>query len=347
MMNWLQFKIESGWLKPNTFSYFLWPISLFYRFVVFIRFILFRLGFFKSQKLSVPVIVIGNLTVGGTGKTPLVIAVAEMLKSKGYKPGIMSRGYKGNSKSWPRMVNPESLPSEVGDEPVLLARDTQVPVVVGPRRVESGQYLLNQFDCDVLISDDGFQHFALQRDLDIIVIDGDKQSNNHWCLPAGPYREPISSIKRAGIVVINSQYESKGVFEGLPQFQMRLDLQDAKSMTENRTCSLIEFIGKKVHAVAGIGHPQRFFKSLSDMGIKTINHAFADHHSYHPEDFGFTRDSLDNEKEVTVLMTEKDAVKCHWVKDSPQELKQISYWTVPVVAKLPQDFVQVLIREIT
>jgi tetraacyldisaccharide 4'-kinase len=270
----------------------------------------YRCGLFSVVKLPVPVIVVGNLTVGGTGKTPLVAWLAQWLREQGYRPGIVARGYRGRAASWPQSVTPASDPSLVGDEPVLLARAAACPVAVGPDRVQAGLMLMES-GCDIIVSDDGLQHYRLARDIEIAVIDGERRFGNGFCLPAGPLREPVSRLKTLPIRVANGSprdgelgmaLEGQGFWHTLrPEERKEADY----------------FRGRRVHAVAAIGNPARFFNSLRRLQIEIVEHAFPDHHAFVPADVAFG--------DGDILMTEKDAVKC--------ERLGISAWYLKVAAR--------------
>lgn len=278
------------------------PFSFVFCAIVFLRKWFYRVGILKSAKFNVPVIVVGNITVGGTGKTPLVIAIATMLTEKGFKPGIVSRGYGATIKE-PTIVSENSNYRQIGDEPLLIARRTNCPVVVFPKRVRAVQYLLNHFDCNVVICDDGLQHYALQRDIEIAVVDGERQFGNGFCLPAGPLRESISRLKTVDFVVINGDGRIK-IETPKPIYSMHLIPQKIITMNDFKTeidSSLLKT--KIIHAFAGIGNPRRFFETLRAMKLRFFEHPFPDHHPFRKEDFNVGENAL-------ILMTEKDAIKC-------------------------------------
>lgn len=289
--------------KPlNLLSLLLIPFSYVFCGIVFLRRWLYRLELFKSVKFDVPVIVVGNITVGGTGKTPLVIALAEALKEKGLKPGIVSRGYGAKIRT-PTPVSEDSHYNEVGDEPLLIARRTNCPVVVYRKRVEAVRYLLSHFDCDIVICDDGLQHYALQRDIEIVVVDGQRQFGNGFCLPAGPLREPVSRLKTVNFIIVNGGGRIKAKVSA-PIYTMNLTPQKILSVSDFKTEIEPTLLKTKiVHACAGIGHPKRFFETLRAMKLRIFEHLFPDHYPFRKEDFNFGEDAL-------ILMTEKDAVKC-------------------------------------
>ncbi len=314
------------WYSRTGLTQLLRPLSWIFCSVVFVRRWLYRLHLMRSTRLSVPVLVVGNLTVGGTGKTPMVVTLSNMLKQAGYRPGIISRGYGGKARTWPQQVRPDSDPAIVGDEPILIARRTRCPMAVGPDRVVAGEALLKYADCDIIISDDGLQHYALKRDVEIIVVDGVRRFGNGFCLPAGPLREPVRRLERADFVVTNGtalKHEYAMHYEG----EVLINLKD-----KNRTCRLDSFKGKQVHAIAAIGHPQRFFASLRKAGLKVEEHAFVDHHVFTPADLDYGEDAV-------IIMTEKDAVKC-------QRFSTEHMWYLPVEAVLNNDFEMQLLNRI-
>ena len=290
--------IEKGWNQPGLINFLLLPLSYLYGIAMKLRFCLYRWNVKSSHELGVPVIVVGNLTAGGTGKTPLVIALVQELKAKGYSPGVISRGYRANPPFTPFEVDGHSEVDQVGDEPLLIYKRCCVPVVIGADRILSGRTLIDKYNCDVIVSDDGFQHLRLQRDLDIVVVDGQRGLGNGWCLPAGPLREFKSALHRADIVVING--ESQGYPPELPENGYR----NYPMQVEPATVEKAEAHPAETYAVAGLGNPERFFAMLDAHGIAFSKKAFPDHHHYREEDFAFA-----NETSV-IYMTEKDAVKC-------------------------------------
>ena len=250
----------------------------------------------------VPVVVVGNISVGGTGKSPLVIALVNHLLSRGYRPGVVSRGYRGKSRQYPLEVTAGSRAGEVGDEPLMIFRRTAVPVVVDPDRVAAAQYLLSEHECDVVVSDDGLQHYALPRDIEIAVIDGARGFGNGLCLPAGPQREPLSRLRDVDLVVINGERELPRGCQARATMSMDVKPTRLVNLKTGETRTPESLSGKPVHAVAGISNPERFFDSLSTMGCMISPHQFPDHHAFRAADVNFDDDQL-------VVMTEKDAVK--------------------------------------
>jgi tetraacyldisaccharide 4'-kinase len=288
--------LERHWYRLTPVSVLLLPLSLIFCALVQLRRSLYRLRVIPSARLPVPVIVVGNITVGGTGKTPLVIWLANFLHQAGYRPGIVTRGYRGNSQTWPVAVTPQTPAEQVGDEAVLLARHSGCPVLAGPDRVAAARQHVEQ-GCSVIISDDGLQHYRLGRDLEIAVIDSMRRFGNRLCLPAGPLREPVSRLRSVSVRVANGVPE-KG------ELGMKLIPTGFYSLAKpEQRASADQFRDGPVHAVAGIGNPERFFSSLRDMGLKVIPHPFPDHHGFQPGELEFGDDR-------PIIMTEKDAVKC-------------------------------------
>jgi tetraacyldisaccharide 4'-kinase len=276
---------------------------------------LYRSGVLKAIKVCVPVIVVGNIAVGGTGKTPLVIALVEELRKRGWNPGVVSRGFAGSAKEITR-VEAQSDPALVGDEARLIFDATQAPVVIGRDRVCAAQALVAA-GVDVIVSDDGLQHYRLRRDVEICVIDGARRFGNGRLLPAGPLREPVQRLADIDFRVCNGEAAEQG------ETAMHLLGDTAIALDDpTRTIRLADI--PRAHAVAGIGNPGRFFSALRAAGIDVIEHAFPDHHAFAPADLDFGDD-------VPVLMTDKDAVKCG-------AFAHANRWRVPVRAMLPDAF---------
>lgn len=305
MAAWLQ----KQWYRSTVWQFVLAPFSWLFGLIVALRRLAYRIGVFKADSLPVPVIVVGNISVGGTGKTPLVIWLAQQLQAAGFSPGIISRGYGGSSER-PVSVSLGSDPVIAGDEPVLIANRTHLPVWVCRDRVAAGQALLNANPrCDVIISDDGLQHYRLHRDIEIVVIDGQRGFGNGRLLPAGPLREPVSRLQEVDAVV------SHGGSEDARTFRMELHAKAFYQVSDpTLTVNADALRGKRLLAIAGIGNPERFFAQLRQMGLKPQTRAFPDHHAYRAEDF----QDLQTAGIDAILMTEKDAVKCrsfaeaHW-----------------------------------
>lgn len=313
------------WYDGSAVPFGMRLLSPLYAGVTGLRRRLYRRGWFKRQSLSVPVIVVGNITAGGTGKTPLTIALVEKLRAAGWRPGVASRGYGRTQAEAARWVQADTPPALGGDEPVLIAWKTGVPVRVDADRVAAGKALI-EAGCDVIICDDGLQHYRLARDIEIEVVDAARRYGNGLLLPAGPLREPEKRAQECDFRVLNQGAASAGdaVDCGFGQWAMRLRIDTAQPLAGGRSRPLAAFAGQRVHAVAGIAHPQRFFEMLRAARIGVVPHAFADHHAYQAQDLRFG-------SELPVLMTEKDAVKCRaFVNDW--------HFSVPLQADLPAAF---------
>ena len=310
-------RIWYGKALTSAVAYLLWPFSVIYRCIIFFRQCAFRYGLFKVHRLNVPVIIIGNITTGGAGKSPLTAAVVMHLKQQGYQPGMVSRGYGGQSTQWPQVVTENSDPRLVGDEPVMLVQQTRCPMVVAPNRVQAAQMLLAQHACDIIVSDDGLQHRALGRDLEIAVVDGQRRYGNEFCLPAGPLREPLSRLNSVDAIVSQGHALAN-------EFAMKLDLQLPTGIIDASRYQAWTDFTTPVHAIAGIGDPERFFQALEHQGLTVIRHPFPDHHAYTPKDICFD----DN---FPVLMTAKDAVKCF-------DFCSDNDWCVPAIAQCNETF---------
>lgn len=265
-----------------------------------------------------PVIVVGNIAVGGTGKTPLVIRLVGLLRAAGWRPGVISRGYGGQARIWPQPVTSVSEPERVGDEPVMIVQRTGCPMWVGPDRVAAAQALLAAEDCDILVADDGLQHYRLYRQWEIGVLDGVRRLGNGHCLPLGPLREPAARWATLTWRVTNGE-------PATGEWGMQLVGDELVHLHDRTRCQpLIALAGQRVHAVAGIGHPERFFNSLRQAGLAVVAHPFGDHHR-------FTMADLANMSDAPLIMTDKDAVKCHGFAPA-------NAWRLPVVAQLAPAF---------
>ena len=303
-MSWIQ----PHWERFTPVSALLSPATLLFWVASNARRAAYRLGLLGTTRLVVPVIVVGNITVGGTGKTPLVLWLASLLKSRGRSPGIVCRGY-GGTEGPPRAVTADSDPYICGDEAVLLARASSCPVWTGNDRPAAARSLLESNDCDVVLSDDGLQHYALARDLEICVVDADRVFGNGWLLPAGPLREPPSRLSEVDAVVVHGMDGSGASLSRVRSLNaaclgMKLEPRGFWNLRHpDRRVDAGHFRGKRVHAVAGIGNPERFFRQLREMGMDAREHAFADHHAFEVSDLAFAGTD-------PVVMTEKDAVKC-------------------------------------
>lgn len=299
------------------------PLAWLYGTLTGLRRQAFTLGLLREQGVGCPVVIVGNLVVGGTGKTPLVAWLARELQARGFTVGILSRGY-GSSARMPRFVTATDSWEEVGDEPLLLARRTGCLTAVGADRVAAGR-LLSSRGVNVIVSDDGLQHLRLARQFKIVVVDGERGFGNGRLLPAGPLREPITGLRAADAVVVNGAPPSELLVgtclqAGAAMLEMRLVPDLAVALDGSASRTLESFRGMRLHAVAGIGNPGRFFRELRGFGLALIEHAFADHHPLVASDLDFGDD-------LPVLMTEKDAVKCSRFADA-------RLWYVPVTAHL-------------
>ena len=312
----LQQWLERIWYEDGKGRLLLLPFSLLYCAVNAYQ----RKTQSKDQiKLPCPVIVVGNITVGGTGKTPLTIHITKLLQKAGYKPAIITRGYGGKAVNWPQYVTASSDAGLVSDEAVLMASRTGVPVYAGANRLESIRELLHTHECNVIISDDGMQHYKLPRDIQIAVIDGERQFGNGYCLPAGPLREKKERLDDCDLIIVNGKNKSQNHW-----YNMILEGYSFTNLKTHAEIYLGEFKAKRIHGVTGIGNPQRFFSSLEQKGFDIIKHSFPDHYNFKQSDLSFN-DDLD------ILMTEKDAVKC-------RNFATDKYWYFPVEAQIDASF---------
>ncbi len=291
----------------------LYPLTLIFQGVSALR--RFYLQTFRQKQFSVPIIVVGNLTVGGVGKTPLVIALAQQLRSRGLKVGIVSRGYGAGVRHFPYEVGTNADVALVGDEPLLLAKKSGCPVVIAPKRVQAVHYLLDKYKSQIILSDDGLQHYEMGRAIEIVVIDGSRGLGNGLCLPAGPLREGVKRLQQADFIVVNGK-EWPGAY--------RMDLVPGlpRNLASGQPVELTE-LGESVAAVAAIGNPERFFATLHQLGMSFRAYPFADHHQFQPEELFLA--------EKIIVMTEKDAVKC-----APFATDNMYF--LPVDAKLNAEF---------
>ncbi|HET7776506.1 MAG TPA: tetraacyldisaccharide 4'-kinase [Azospira sp.] len=311
------------------------PVSWLFRGAVALRRLAFRRGWLGAARLPVPVVVVGNIIVGGAGKTPLTLYLAQQLRAAGRHPGIVSRGY-GGAQEGVAAVPPGATPAQVGDEPLLLARESGCPVWIGRDRAAAARALLAaQPECDVILCDDGLQHYRLARDVEIAVCDV-RGLGNGRLLPVGPLREPRQRLAEVDAVVGNGM-AAELLFPAPasqpPLFRMTLvptrflNLHDPE-----QGCSVEALQGKKLYAVAGIGHPQRFFRTLADLGLSVETRAFPDHHAYTAADLEFARDGV-------LLTTAKDGVKCAAIYGGEA-------WVLPVAARLTPDLSAFVLEKI-
>lgn len=336
--------IERAWFQGAWWLWLLAPLMLIFKLVVLIRAYLFRINVLKSVTVDAPVIVVGNISVGGNGKTPVVLALCEWLLQAGYRPGVVSRGYGGSlaQDSLPHLVNAPADAALVGDEPALLAAKLQCPVVVDAKRSRGANYLIKSCACDVVICDDGLQHYRLQRDIEIVVIDAERMHGNGQMLPVGPLRESISRLNSVDVIIYNGASanvkqkalaEKQHLAEQTPrEYRMSLSPSVLVNIAEpERTMPFSELLAhskavssEQILAIAGIGNPKRFFALLNQQGLENIHcQAFADHHAFNISDLP--------SDDTMVLMTEKDAIKCRAFAKS-------NWWMVPVTTELPASF---------
>ena len=322
-MDWLQ----NHWYRITPLHLILFPISLVFRALATLRRELYLSGFLPSQQLLLPVIVVGNISIGGTGKTPLTLALAQQLIERGWHPLIVSRGF-GRTISSPQPVSPTSTAAQAGDEPLLMARREICPVWVGADRVATARAALQACpQCNVVLCDDGLQHYRLQRDVEIAVIDGMRRYGNGLMLPAGPLREPPSRLHSVDAIVVN------GGDVAANEYAMNLSGEIFYNLLNpDQTAAAADFVKQNVHAVAGIGNPQRYFQHLETLGISFTPHAFPDHHPYRAADLAFADCDA-------VLLTEKDAVKCAAFADA-------RYWVLRVNAQIDPALTDHILRKI-
>jgi len=336
----LESTLTRAWLKRGPLALALWPLSLLFRLLAALRLALFRAGVLKSERLPVPVIVVGNIFIGGTGKTPLTIWLVEQLRAAGMRPGVISRGHGGGDDKdrdgagpargaavgdTVREVLPDSSAREVGDEPLLIAARAGCPVVVGRRRAAAGRKLLELHpQVDVLIADDGLQHYALQRDVEVVLFDG-RGVGNGWTLPAGPLREPPS--RRRDVTVVNAPELTPALAAavGGAPYRMQLAGGMAERLSDPRQrVALRDLRGKRIVAAAGIGNPGRFFSMLQAAGLEVAELPLPDHHDFLDDPFKSVNAEL-------ILVTEKDAVKCRQLENINNDPR---VWVVPVAAQI-------------
>jgi tetraacyldisaccharide 4'-kinase len=319
--------LERSWYQKFGWSCLLLPLSAFFAGLSALRRLAFRCGLKASHRLPVPVIVVGNISVGGTGKTPVTLRLCQMLQANGWRPGIISRGY-GVKLTAPRLVKPADSPSESGDEPVLLAQRSGCPVVIFPDRVKGGQFLLANNDCDIIICDDGLQHYALKRDLEIVLIDASRGLGNGFLLPAGPLREGRWRLAQADVVLCNGELTDRQLATcSQGSFMLRASAPEPLLSNSPQLAP-----DTAVQLVSGIGNPQRFLHTVQQLGYRIAGtHWFADHHPFTAEDLA--------QIPTPLLMTEKDAVKCRAFAKS-------QWYSLPVQAVLPSEVETFIIERV-
>ena len=302
MISLLKVKLTDYWYRPTVHPV-LWcllPFEWLFRLIIFLRVTGYRLGCFKRQVVPVPVIAIGNVTVGGTGKTPFVIWLAQFLKTQHYQPGIVSRGYGGPRATIPQLITPNTPISETSDEALLMARHAHCPVATGVNRIQAAHFLLSQTPCNIILLEDGLQHYALQHTCEIVLTDEERQYGNRHLLPVGPLREPLTRLKHIPFHIIKGMGDT-ATLRYVPDQLIAIQFKTAYTATQ--------FPYKKIHAIAGIAHPQSFFALLRQLGLEIIPHVFPDHAIFRQEDIIF-------DDALPVVMTEKDSIKCEAFADS-------------------------------
>jgi len=308
-------KLVDSWNKPVGFFWILWPIEVFYILFISTRRALYRFNIFPIYRAPCPVVIVGNITVGGSGKTPVVIELGKKLQRRGLRVGVISRGYGSKRKSQPLIVNSDSKPLECGDEPLLIFSKANCPVVVHKSRSRAAELLINNFQPDLVLSDDGLQHYNLARDLEIIMIDDQRDLGNRHCLPVGPLREPEGRLQDSDIILRRGGDKEMSVHYK-PGIWKQLKATD-KSKKFPSSAS--------IHAIAGIGQPEQFFSMLEGMGLSITRFSYSDHHQYQQSDF-------DKHAGKVVVMTEKDAVKC-------KNLDITDAWFIEITLTLPCEII--------
>lgn len=327
--------IVDAWYKKSTWLWLLWPLSLIFSLLARRR----RSRLERSRATpegSPPVVVVGNITVGGTGKSPFVIALVKLLQESGLRPAIITRGYGGSAPHYPFWVTETASVEEAGDEAIMIGRSVSCPVVVDSRRTRAVEALRQEQSCDVIISDDGLQHYAMARALEIVLIDGERLLGNGLCLPAGPLREPPSRLQEVDHVVVNGEERDAGAVLGsLARTSMHLRPTGWVNLRSGEQVALqalpLTSTGL-VHAIAGIGNPQRFFRTVQALGYSPLCHPFPDHYRFAPQDLRFAAGN-------TVVMTYKDAVKC-------KSFAEADCWYLAIAADLSEGFRQRLLTDI-
>ncbi|WP_088329036.1 tetraacyldisaccharide 4'-kinase [Lacimicrobium sp. SS2-24] len=316
--------LEKAWYRGSLWLWLLAPLALIFYLLSALRRLCYRLGLKTTHKVGAPVIVVGNITVGGSGKTPLVIRLCQWLKQQGYHPGVVSRGYGGKAPTYPYTVIADSDPGVVGDEPVLMRQHLGCPLVVDPDRVRGAAHLVNTHHCNVILCDDGLQHYRLHRDVEILVMDGERRLGNGKLLPMGPLREGPWRIDEVDFVVVNGGIANPG------EHLMSLEIGQLVNLKYPSKTQPLSALKKPAMALAGIGNPERFFNLLKHRQVKLKEtRVYADHYAFKAGDIP---DDL-------VLMTEKDAVKCRRFAGS-------QWWYLPVSAKLTEQFKQQLLEKL-
>jgi len=331
--------LDHYWYSQNPVAWFFWPLSQLFCLISFLRRWLYRRGVLKSFAFDVPIVVVGNISVGGSGKTPLLIALVDDLKLQGKKPGVVSRGYGGTVEGVKQLDESDAV-KDVGDEPSMIFQRCACPVVVGKDRAAAVAYLLANNDCDIILSDDGLQHYKLQRQFEIAVVDAQRKHGNGFCLPAGPLREKVSRLKSVDMVVYNAEPQDEVAAQNSCFYQLKFER--VVNILTGEKKALNELKGLAVLAIAGIGFPQRFFNVLTDEGLTIQQQAYSDHYDF-----------VDSDVEAwlgrTVLMTEKDAVKCRQLlQNKAKNSHQYNdMWYLPVTAMMNDNLQNLLNKHLS
>ena len=316
----------NAWYQKSTWLVLLVPLSWLFRAISRFRRIVLQWRF-QGQSYAMPVVVIGNISLGGSGKTPLIIALAKALSERGYSVGVVSRGYGGASAQYPLVVGPDTPVSQSGDEPLLIAKKLGCPLVVDPNRARAVEKLVKSCSCDLILSDDGLQHYRLHRDVEIAVVDGRRRFGNGYTLPAGPLRESPRRLKEVDFIIQNG-----GIVEpdDPGTYIVQLETSGLRRFGSSELIGFDQWVeSTNIHAVAAIGHPERFFESLRKMGFKVDSEPKNDHQTLTARDIGFDDD-------LPVVITAKDAVKY-------QDLVPDNLWVLEVEMALDNEFVSSLI----
>ncbi|MEH6570350.1 MAG: tetraacyldisaccharide 4'-kinase [Halioglobus sp.] len=307
--------LVTAWYQGAWWLYLLRPLEFVFRCVVALRKSLYRSGLVKQFTPSKPVVIVGNITVGGTGKTPIVLALIEYLQLQGIRPGLVSRGYGSSRSNYPYSVSRHSTAEDCGDEALLIYQRTGCPCVVSPQRVDAVRQLLSDFDVDVILSDDGLQHYALARHMEIAVLDETRRIGNGFCLPAGPLREPASRLRKVDYVLYRGSLK--------PDLGVQYVAIALVHLVTGRAIAVApDTLEREVYAVSGIGQPEQFYQTLRESGFQLDVRTFGDHHAYSSGDFAGLEDK-------PIIMTEKDAVKCRgFLGDNA--------WYLKIEARIPK-----------
>lgn len=315
--------LSRAWYARAWWLWLLRPVEILFRLLASLRRTLYQSGVLHSYRAAKPVVVVGNITVGGTGKTPVVIALVEALQCRGITVGVVSRGYGATASDVPLVVSDTSSTAQCGDEPLLIHRRTGCPCVVAPSRAAAVRKLITEFNPDIILCDDGLQHYALKRDLEIAVFDAQRRWGNGFCLPAGPLREPVARLRTVDFVLYRGGKKDSSAICYEQDALVNLASAEQRAVSPEK-------LGPRVHAVAGIGQPEQFFSALEQRGFGVEHHVFPDHHCYEPADFGQLMDR-------PIIMTEKDAVKC-------RDMAGPDAWYLKISAQLPDEVIDAVAK---